>query len=197
MAHVSERFELPPSAVSAIVLRVDPVYAQEIRKRLLDLPEAGSVLSIAEIRGLVDQMMETFRTFVWIMELFGVALALSMIFNMVTINILERTSEIATLRTIGVSRRQVNSMVGTENVIVALIGIAIGLPFGRWFIEMFWQAAQTEDQQELFTFAIRVNADTYVIAAFSILAAVIVSQVPAMRMLGRLDLAKATKERSA
>ncbi|MBV6458640.1 MAG: hypothetical protein HONBIEJF_01774 [Fimbriimonadaceae bacterium] len=188
--------ELPPNAISAIVLRVTTSHAPEVRRRLLDLPEAGAVLSLAEIRGLVDQMLEMFRTFVWIMELFGVALALSMIFNMVTINVLERTSEIATLRTIGVSRRQVSAMIGTENVLVALMGIAFGLPFGRWFLEKFWQAAQTEEQQELFTFAIRVDTSTYVVAGVAILAAVLLSQVPALRMLSRLDLAKATKERA-
>ncbi|MCB8932802.1 MAG: ABC transporter permease [Chthonomonadaceae bacterium] len=191
-----DELELPANAVSGIVVRVDPKFADQVRSRLLDLPEAGSVLSIPEIRGMLDSMMGTFRLFVGIMELFGVALALAMIFNMVSVNVLERGPEIATLRTIGVSRRQVALMVGAENLIVALIGIAVGLPFGRWFVGWFWLAAQTQEQQDLFTFTITVLPETYVASGLAILLAVAVSQLPALRALGRLDLAQATKERA-
>ena len=167
------------------------------RSRLLDLPYAGSVLSIPQIRGLVTRMMETFRVFVLIMEFFGVALALAMIFNIVTINVLERTSEIATLRTMGVSRRQITIMVCTENLAVALMGILLGLPLSRWFIDMFWRAAQTEEQQELFTFNVAVKSETFVISVVAILFAVLLSQIPALRLVSRLDLVKATEERAA
>lgn len=189
--------ELPPNAVSGIVVKVAPNHSNEIRKRLYNLPDAGSVLSIAEIKSLVNRMMDTFRIFVLIMELFGVSLALAMIFNMVTINVLERSAEIATLRTIGIERQRIALMVGAENMIVGLIGVLIGLPFGRFFIEWFWLAAQTEEQQELFTFAIAVKPLTYVVSAAAIILAIAVSQMPALRMLARMDLAKATKERAA
>lgn len=187
--------ELPPNALSGIVLRVRENEREEVRRRLLDLPEAASVLSVAEIRTLIESMMSTFRIFVWIMELFGVALAFAMIFNMVTVNVLERTAEIATLRTIGVSRSQIAWMVGTENLALALLGVATGLPFGRWFIGWFWLAAQTEEQQELFTFNVALKPETYWMSALAIVVAVALSQLPALRLLGRLDLAKATKER--
>lgn len=189
--------ELPSNAVSGVVVRATDRGMAEVRDRLLNLPHAGSVLSIPEIRTLVARMLETFRTFVWIMEFFGVALALAMIFNMVTINVLERTSEIATLRTLGVSRHQVSMMIGTENLVVALIGIVIGLPFSRWFIEQFWKAAQTEEQQQLFTFKVAVRLETFLLAVLAIMMAVLLSQLPALRLLNRLDLVKATKERGA
>jgi putative ABC transport system permease protein len=192
-----EELELPPSAVSGVVIKVAPKYAAEVRSRLQKLPDAGSVLSVPEIRRMLERVMETFRIFVLIMELFGVALAVAMIFNMVTINVLERGPEIATLRTIGFGRRQIAAMVTFENLVVGLVGIAIGLPFGRWFIEQFWLLAQTEEQQELFTYEISVKPATYAISAVAILAAVLISQIPALRMLGRMDLAKATKERTS
>jgi len=188
--------ELPPNAVSGIIVRVKPRSLADVRRRLLALPEAGSVLSVGEIRSLIDAMMGTFQIFVWIMELFGVALAFAMIFNMVTVNVLERTSEIATLRTIGVSRAQVAWMVGTENLALAVLGVVAGLPFGHWFIGWFWLAAQTEEQQELFTFNVALKPETYWVSALAIFLAVAVSQLPALRLLGRLDLAKATKERA-
>lgn len=189
--------ELPPNAISGIVVRVPLRSIKEIRKRLQDLPEAGSVLSVPEISALIYSMLKTIRYFVWIMELFGVALASAMIFNMVTINVLERTAEVATLRTLGVSKRQIGVMVATENVLVAVIGIILGLPLGRLFIDQFWKAAQTPEQEDLFTFDVFLKPETYATAAVAVLIIAILSLYPALRLLGQLNLARATKDRAA
>lgn len=189
--------ELPPNAISGIVVQCDPRFQNEIKNRLEKLSDAGSVLSRSEISTLVHDMMKTMRTFVWIMELFGVFLAFAVIFNMVSINVLERSSEVATLRTIGVSRAQVTWIVAAENMIVSLIGIGLGLPFGNWFIGQFWKAAQTPEQQELFTFRIALRPETYVLTCLAVIIVSILSMFPSLRLLNSLDLAKSTKERSA
>ena len=188
--------ELPPRAVTGVVVRSAPGHQREIRDRLYSLNDAASVLSVQEIRSLIDQMLSVTNTFVWIMEMFGVALAFAMVFNMISINVLERTPEVATLRTIGVSRSQISWLVATENLIVAAIGIVIGLPAGRVFVEQFWKAAQTPEQEDLFTFKILVLPMTYVVAAIGILVVAVVSQYPSLRLLARLNLPQATKERS-
>ena len=79
---------------------------------------------------------------------------------------------------------------------MAVIGVLIGLPFGRWFIHWFWLAAQTPEQQELFTFNVALKPETYVMTVVAIFVAVLLSQLPGLRILGRLNLAQATKERS-
>jgi ABC-type antimicrobial peptide transport system permease subunit len=88
-------------------------------------------------------------------------------------------------------------MVVAENLVVTLVGIALGLPIGRWFIGAFWRAAQTPEQQDLFTFTISVLPTTFVLAAAGVLLVSLVSQIPALVALGRLNLAEATKERSS
>lgn len=188
--------ELPPNPISGVVVRAATNYQPEVRDRLYDMTDAGSVLSVPEIRALIGNMLNTMRSFVWIMELFGAALAFAMVFNMVTINVLERSSEVATLRTIGVSRRQVAWMIGAENMIVALVGVALGLPIGRVFVEQFWKASQTPEQEDLFTFTMIILPETYVIAALAILIVALVSQFPSLRFINRINLAQATKERS-
>lgn len=188
--------ELPPHAITGVVVRTAPGHQREVRNQLYGLNDTASVLSVQEIRALIDRMLATIRTFVWIMEIFGVALAFSMVFNMISINVLERMPEVATLRTIGVSKRQISWMVGAENLIVALIGIVIGLPIGRIYVEQFWKAAQTPEQEDLFTFKIVVLPATYLVAAVGILAVAMISQYPSLKLLSKLNLAQATKERS-
>lgn len=188
--------ELPPNAISGIQAVIDPKYERDIRKRMLGLPYAAAVTSIPEIKKMVVNMMSTMNVFVWIMEAFGVALALAMIFNMITVNVLERISEVATLRTIGVSQAMIAATITAENLIVALMGVGIGIPCGNWFVQMFWRAAQTEEQQDLFTFNVQVSTETFVFASVAILVITVLSQIPALVTVGRLNLAQATKERS-
>lgn len=189
--------ELPPDAASAMVLKVAPAYRDDVRERLYDLPDAGSVLSVHEIKAMVERMMGTVTVFVLIMQGFGAVLALAMVFNVVTINVFERIQEVATIRTIGISRAQVDRMIFTENFTVALLGIIIGLPISRWFIDLFWEAASTPEQQDLFNFQVTVSPVTYVISALGILAVSLISQIPALAAIHRLNLAKAAKERSS
>jgi putative ABC transport system permease protein len=189
--------ELPPNAISGVVVKVAPGAEVEVRDRLYAMTDAGSVISVPDIRKLIENMLKTMQTFVWIMEAFGAALAFAMVFNMVTINVLERSAEVATLRTIGMSRGAIAAMVAAENLTVTLIGIGLGLPIGRWFIGVFWKAAQTPEQQDLFAFNISVLPITYVIAGIGIFVTAIVSQIPALLALGRINLAEATKERAS
>ena len=191
-----EQLDMPTGAVSSIHLQTDPERMEEVRRRLLELPDAGAVSSISDVRDMVDEMLSTFRQFVNYMLLFGAGLAFSIVFSTVTINVLERTNEVATMRTLGVSRWEVSAMVTIENLLLALVGTAVGLPIGRWFFEQFWLAAQTEEQMELFTMKAYVFPSTYILAGSLIIAVVLASQFPALRMLNRLDLAKSTKERA-
>jgi len=184
--------ELPTNAVSCILLQVDPQYTTRIRERVLKFEGIAAVTSMAEIRVMVQDLLKSVSPFVIIMQGFGAALALAM----VTINVLERESEVATLRTIGLDNSQVGRLVVFENTIVSLIGIGLGLPAGRAFVELFWKAAQTEEQMDLMTFEVAVSIGTYVQAAGIVFFAGILSQVPALVRLARLNLSQATKERS-
>lgn len=188
--------ELPTNAVSCLMLQVEPQYTKRIRERVLRFEGVAAVTSMEEIRVMVQDLLKSVAPFVMIMQGFGAALALAMIFNMVTINVLERESEVATLRTIGLDSVQVGKLVVAENTLVTLIGILIGLPAGRAFVEYFWKAAQTEEQMDLMTFDVAVSTSTYLQAAGIVLLAGVLSQIPSLYRLARLNLTQATKERS-
>jgi putative ABC transport system permease protein len=189
--------DLPGNAITGLLMKTDPKHSEEVRKRLLDLPRAASALTMSSMRQMVENLMSSTSLYIRIMDVFGAALAFATIFNMITVNVLERQSEVATLRTLGVSRISIAWMIVVENLLVALIGIAIGLPVSNAFVQLFWKAAQTEQQQDLFTFNVVVLPATNIQAVLMILAVALLSMPPSMRYLSRLDLARAVKERSA
>lgn len=191
-----EDLPLPPGAVSGVRLKVDPDYLPVIKERLLNLPGAAAVNVLTEMRKMLDDLMALARNLFAIMLLFGMALAFSIVFNMITINVLERSSEVATMRTLGLGRWKIVGMITLENMLTAAVGIILGLPAGRWMVSAFIKAAASEEQMELFAFKTVVFPRTYLIAAAAIVIVVLISQLPALSHVNRLNLARATKERA-
>lgn len=199
-SEVERRFRrelgLPGNAITGVAMKVDRPYLADVRRRALDLPHAGSAMMQVSIRAMVQRLVETSRRFVLIMEVFGFILAFATLFNTITINVLERRAEMATLRTLGVSGGQIGRMVATESMVVAGLGVLVGLPIANAFVHLFWQAAQTPEQQELFSFDVQIMPTTFLTASIAVFVICAVALVPALRVVQRMDLAKAVKERS-
>lgn len=187
---------LPGNAITSIAMKVQPGYLADVRRRALDLPYAGSTMVRVSLESMIQRLVNTSRRFVLIMEVFGYILAFATIFNTITINVLERRSEMATLRTLGVSSGQIGRMVSLESLVVSVFGLIIGLPIAYGFVQLFWKAAQTPEQQELFSFSVVVRPESFAIAAISVLVISGMALIPALRGVQRMDLAKAVKERS-
>jgi putative ABC transport system permease protein len=65
--------------------------------------------------------------------LLSIIIALFGIVNTLALSIFERTRELGLLRAVGMSRRQVRSMIRGESVIIAVMGAIIGLAVGVLF----------------------------------------------------------------
>ena len=181
---------IPPNAMTGILVQANPRYLPEIVDRLYDLPGAAAVIDVSGLRDEIDTAMEFANTFVAVMFSFAVALAFVVLFNATTINILERTRETASLRALGASRLQIAAMLTIENLTTWLLGTIIGLPLGRLlagYFMVFWQT-------ETFHPRLHIFASTYLLTVFGILLTVLISQIPGIRYLNKLNLASATKE---
>lgn len=76
--------------------------------------------------GFVDQLL----TFVTIMLLLAVTIALLGIVNTLALSVFERTRELGLLRAVGMTRGQVRAMVRWESAVIALIGALTGAALG-------------------------------------------------------------------
>lgn len=187
----------PPNAATSIAVKTDPGASTEVRRRLLDLGGVGAVTSISDMRTMVNELIELFRGIVGVMLLFGSCLAFAIVFSMVSVNVVERSAEIATLRTLGLSRTEIVLMIGLENLILTALGIVIGLPAGYAMTKGFLVAGQTEEQMDLFKMSVTILPATYILSTILITIVVFVAQIPALFAACRLNLAKAAKEQAA
>ncbi|MBT4512919.1 MAG: ABC transporter permease, partial [Chloroflexi bacterium] len=127
-----------------------------------------------------------------IMLLFGATLALAIVFTTVTVNILERRREIATMRTLGESKNRIAAMITIENMILGVAGLIPGIILGYilalYFFSLF--------QGDMFSMDLVILPTTYVLTVGIIIMIMLVSQVPGIRNINRLNLAQVTKEQA-
>jgi len=186
----ADRLGYPVKAVSGALIESDPEREAWVRERLDRMPVVAAVQTRSQTYAQIQEMMKFSEAFTGILALFGVSLAFAVVFTSVSISVLERTRELATLRTIGYGLRSIAWFTTVENLMLAVVGVGVGVPLGRWLNYYLMTSMETE------TMSIEpvVYARTYAIGVVGVLALTLVSQVPSLLHLKRLNLAAATKE---
>ena len=106
------------------------------------------------------------------------ALALVVLYNLTNVNITERIREIATLKVLGFYDREVSMYVFRENIVLSLIGGAVGLGLGTALCMFVIQTAEIDEVM----FGRTIHPLSYlwaflVTAAFSVLVNLLMSRV--------------------
>jgi putative ABC transport system permease protein len=115
---------LEPGADPALVL-------QDVRSALPDTP--AEVSSAGAQRATYERVIDTLLAVV--VGLLGVAVVIALIgvANTLSLSVLERRRESATLRAIGLSRRQLRSMLAIEGMLIAGVGAILGAGLGLFY----------------------------------------------------------------
>jgi len=159
---------------------------------LTNLPNVAAVLDSNALLQMVQSFMGLFYALVAVMLAFGGLMAFALMFNTMSVNISERQTELAYLSANGVSRAGLLRMVGYENVILTALGIAPGLVVG-YFVAKLFMASYSSD---LFRFDLHMAVMTPVYSALLVLAVGVIAQLPAFRLITRLDIGRVIRDRS-
>jgi putative ABC transport system permease protein len=122
-------------------------------------------------------------------SVFGVIIAIGVIYNAALIALAESSRDLATLRVIGFSRREVSTILIGEIAVITLLAIPIGLPIGYGFCYLATLAIDTDTHR----FPLVVSRHTFAYATLVILMAAMASTLIVRRMLSRLDLVSVLK----
>ncbi|MFC1845896.1 ABC transporter permease [Chloroflexota bacterium] len=182
-----------PGTATGILVTFNGQPSPDLLKKLYNLPKVASIEFIADTIGLLDEMMGFFWVFIGVMLVMGAALGAAIVFNNVTVNVLQRTREIAIMRAVGISNTRLTAILTLENLTIGIIGILIGIPVGIYIADYFFQsmASSTDD---VISITLTIFPRTYIISTVSALVILLVSQIPAIRKITTLSLATATKD---
>ena len=91
---------------------------------------------VSDLKDSFSNMMEKIDTIVVVLIVSAGLLAFVVLYNLTNINIAERVKEIATLKVLGFFDKEVSAYVYRENVMLSIMGTAVGLVMGV-FLHMF------------------------------------------------------------
>jgi putative ABC transport system permease protein len=115
---------------------------------------------------------------------FAGIIAFGVVYNAARISLAERSRELATLRVIGFSRREISSIFLGEIAVLNVLAIPLGVVLGYAFAAIAVVALSTESQR----FPLIVSTSTYAFAITTVLISAIVSSFVVRRKLDQLDL---------
>ena len=179
----------PIPVPNALYVEVEPDSARRLKKSLYGLPGAESVIVKDDLQAAIVDQLDFLYLFGGILLAFGFSMAFVVIYNTFTANITERTREIATMRTIGEDGKHLAWMVTMENLLLAVVGIPLGIVLGLYAANRLYASLSTE----AYLFRAVIYPQTYLWIILSILGVLLVSEVPPIARIFRLDLAEATK----
>jgi putative ABC transport system permease protein len=120
---------------------------------------------------------------------FATVVAFGVVYNNARISLAERARELATLRVVGFSRREVGGVLVTELVILALIAVPIGLLLGTGFATAILQQVNTETVR----LPLVLTLGNYSFAVMVVTIASALSAFFVLRKLNQLNLVSALK----
>ena len=159
------------------------------------LAARDDVVAVTDHRAMIDTIRELMTItvfFVGLMVIFAVMMTIGLLFNAVTVALAERTNEMATLQANGIPRRWIRTTVTAETVVVVLLGLAPGALLG-WFVAGRFMAQFDNDS---FRFDMVLSRSSLLFAVVLVLVVAVLSEIPALRRVERLDLPAVVRERS-
>jgi putative ABC transport system permease protein len=157
-----------------------------VQAQLSKLVEAGfptaEVLNQQELKESREDQVNALLGLVFALLLLAIVISLFGIANTLALSIHERTRELGMLRAIGMSRRQVRTMVRYEAVITALIGAILGMVLGVIFAFLIAQPLKDEG----FTISYPIGSLVALLIAAAFLG--VLAAVQPARRASRLDV---------
>ena len=166
-----------------------PAKIKELAAQLLALKGVEGLVQNTSLIAMIEQVANSLQSVMIMLTVLSVLLAMVILFNLTTINVAERIRELSTIRVLGFHNKEVTLYIYRETIILAMIGIVLGLGAGyalHRYILSFLGSSST-------MFNPSVPLQGYLIPVISVLAILAVLGVLVNHRLRHLDMLEALK----
>lgn len=140
-----DSLDIEPDINGYYITATDNKLEQNLIDDVEDIENIESVSIKEEQKEDMDVLYQTTKSTVYIMIIMSAALVLAVVFNISSINIFERSRDIATLKVLGYHKKEVRSLVNIENLLITVFGCIVGVIFGSILFKFILLAAESED----------------------------------------------------
>ncbi len=173
-------------------VKVDQKYWDDFVSEVKDSPRIASIITTATSRESFDetvgQMMDTMQ---YIYFLFAVIVAFGVVYNSARIALSERSRDLATLRVVGFTKREVAGVMIGELALLTIIAIPFGLLIGAELSRALVESFATETIR----IPLVLKPKTFAVATLIVFVSSVVSFAVVGRRIKNLDLIGVLKSR--
>jgi putative ABC transport system permease protein len=181
-----------PSITTVKAVFEPGVDAELVGAAVENLDDVALTVSSKEMRDLVESFQVLFYFVVGLMLVFGGAMAFALMFNIISVNIAERTGEFASMRANGLTHRRVASLIAGETGLLTALGVIPGLFVGYAAATAFVGSFATDQ----FPITTQLRPLSYSGAIAAMFAVAGLSLIPAIRAVKRINVAAVVRERA-
>jgi putative ABC transport system permease protein len=190
--HTLNRMMREGPSISGAYLSVDSEKLPALYSQLKRTPAVtGVAVRAAMLESFYRTIAESLSISTTALNIFAALIAIGMVYNSARVALSERGHELASLRVLGFSQREISFMLLGEQGFLALAAIPVGFLIGYGICAVLTKAMQTE----LYRMPLVVNASTYAFAVLIVGLAGIGTGALLYRRLSRLDLVAVLKTR--
>ena len=180
------------STVSGAFLSIDPYRSDELFETLKNTPAvAGVSRPQAALDSFNDTIAKTIGTSTAFLIGFACVIAFGVVYNGARIALSERGRELASLRVLGYTRREIGVVLLGEQAIITGIATPLGWAVGFGICYLITKVIDAE----IIRLPLVLSARTFVLSAAIVCAAALVSGLLVALRLRKLDLVEVLKTR--
>ncbi|MBN1288004.1 MAG: FtsX-like permease family protein [Actinobacteria bacterium] len=178
---------------NVVAVGYKPGQGDDVPARLSAIPGVTRVVTKSTLLSVWEELIGAVKTLFIIFYVMTFSMGFAILFTMITVNTMERRREVGTMRTLGSGRLRIFGFLTIENLSIITAAIVPGVLLGwlaEWFlIEYFLTNEQIVPDTIL-------KSGTIVVVVAATFAVMIISQLPSLLKLWRMDLARETKVRT-
>ena len=177
--------------VTSVLLVVDPTLEKVLLERVADIPRVISVQRRVDVMEKFREQTRYMWTTMAILTAMGATIAFGVVYNQARIALSTRSRDLASLRVLGFTRREISTILLGELATYVVVGI----PFGFWIGSMLMKLIMATADPETYRLPVEASAGTFAFAAVITTVAASISALVVRRRLDQLDLVAVLKAR--
>ncbi len=180
-------------SASGLMIKLAPgVSETEVSQAVTALPGVAAYASTGALARMMRQAFSLYDALVGLMLVFAGVMAAALLYNAMSANVGERTGELGSLQAAGMGAGVLGRLIAAENMLLVIVGLPVGLIAGTALADWFMLTYKTQG----YSWHLDMHTATPFIVTGAVLVAALLAQIPALRSVYRIDVAKVVRERS-
>ncbi|MBM6763513.1 FtsX-like permease family protein [Ligilactobacillus agilis] len=151
--------------------------------------EVGDVITMASQKYVAKKFVNNLQSIFYLIIFFAVLLISVVLYNLGSLSFIERLRDYATLRVLGIHKKELRNLTLIENVVTTMIGWALGIPLGYWFLGQYVATFSTINLE----YTPYVNLLTIILASVFVWLCSLSTTLLLSRRIRKIDMVQALK----